>query len=111
MKSSILKIIIVLFLFNIVFPLRAQAVTIDNPIEYTTFEQLIDAIINFIYYIGVSIFTIMAIVAGFLFMSSGGDPAKTKKAKDMLLYAVVGLFIVLLAKGIISMIRLIIGAS
>jgi len=121
MKSSILKIIIVLFLFNIICPLRTQAVTITDPFctpadpDYpdcdTTITDIINKIINFIFYIGVSIFTIMVIIAGFLFISSGGDPAKVKKAKDIILYSVVGLLIVLLAKGIISMIRLIIGAS
>jgi len=118
MKLSALKIIIVLFLFIIIFPLRIQAVTIlnpfcppANPTCNTTFTDIIDKILNFIFYIGVAIFPIMAIIAGALFLSSGGDPSKVKKAKDVLLYSVIGLFIVLLAKGIISVIKSVIGAS
>jgi hypothetical protein len=109
MRSSVLKIIVVLFLFNIIFPLRTQAVTFPNPFCppasptcNTTFADIIDKIINFILYVGAAIFPIMASIAGFLFLSSGGDPSKVKKAKDILLYSVIGLFIVLLARGIIS---------
>jgi len=111
MRSSVLKIIIVLFLFNIILPLRTQAVTITNPAEWTTFQELIDAILNFIFYVGVVIFPIMAVIAGFLFLSSGGDPSKIKKAKDILLYSIIGLLIILLAKGIISMLESLLGGS
>jgi hypothetical protein len=111
MRSSVLKIIIVLFLFNIIFPLKTQAVTIPPPTSWTTFQEVIDAIINFIFYVGVAIFPIMAIVAGFLLLSSGGDPSKVKKAKDILLYSIIGLLIVLLARGLISVIKSILGAS
>jgi hypothetical protein len=53
----------------------------------------------------------MAIIAGFLFLSSGGDPSKVKKAKDILLYSIIGLLIVLLAKSIIYMIESALGVS
>jgi magnesium-transporting ATPase (P-type) len=118
MKSSVLKIIIVLVLFNIIFPLRALAVTFNNPLCDPTdptcnpsFTDIINKIINFIFWVGVVIFPIMAIIAGFLFLSSGGDPSKVKKAKDLLLYSIIGLFIVLLAKGIISVIKSLLGVS
>lgn len=118
MKSSVLKIIIVLFLFNIIFPLTIQAITFDNPLCppanphcNMTFLDMIDRITNFIFTIGVAIFPIMAIIGGFLFLSSGGDPAKLKKAKELLLYAIIGLIIVLFAWAIISVIKSVLGAS
>ena len=111
MRSSVLKIIIVLFLFNIIFPLKIQALTFPPPTSWTTVQELIDAILNFILYVGLAIFPIMAIIAGLLFLSSGGDPSKVKKAKDILLYSVIGLFIILLAKGLISVIESVLGVS
>jgi len=111
MKSSFSKIILVLFLFNILLPSTIRAVTFTPSTNNTSFEQIIDAIINYIFLAGVIIFPIMAIIAGFLFLSSGGDPSKVKKAKDILLYSVIGLFIVLLARGIISVIKSVIGVS
>lgn len=37
------------------------------------------------------------IIGGFLYVTSTGEPAKTKRAKDTILYSVVGLFIVIFA--------------
>lgn len=47
---------------------------------------------------------IIIILAGLAFMSSGGDPAKTKTAKATIAYTIVGLAIILLADSIISII-------
>lgn len=37
------------------------------------------------------------IYGGFMYMISAGDPGKVKKAKDVLLYAVIGIVVVLVA--------------
>jgi len=111
MKLSASRIIIIFFIFNIILALTVRAVTFDPPSHWTTFQEIIDAIINFIFYVGVAIFPIMAIIAGFLILTSGGDPAKVKKAKDILLYSVIGLFIVLFAKSIIYVIESALGVS
>jgi uncharacterized membrane protein len=111
MSPPFLKIILFLFLFSVLAPLITQAITITSPTTWTTFEDLINAIINFVLYVAIAIFPIMVIISAFFFLSSGGDPAKVKTAKTILLYAVIGLCIVLLAKGIISMLKQLIGAS
>lgn len=45
---------------------------------------------------------IMIIVSGILYITSAGDPGKTKTAKDAILYAVIGLGVALLGTAIIS---------
>ena len=45
---------------------------------------------------------IMIIVSGIMYTTSGGDPAKVKKAKDALTVAVIGLIIALLAAVIVN---------
>ncbi len=49
---------------------------------------------------GVSVLVI--VVGGFLYVVSVGDPNTTKRAKDAILYAVVGLVISLFAQAIVS---------
>lgn len=45
---------------------------------------------------------IVIVMGGVGYMTSGGDPGKTKKAKDTILYGVIGLIIVALAFVIVN---------
>lgn len=47
---------------------------------------------------------IVIIISGVRFITSGGDPNSVKKARDGLIYAVVGILIALLAQGIVSLV-------
>lgn len=49
------------------------------------------------YWIAGVIAVIVIIVAGFMYVTSGGDAAKVVKAKNAILYAVVGLIVIILA--------------
>lgn len=48
---------------------------------------------------------IMVIVSGILYVTSAGDPGKTKTAKDAILYAVIGVAVALLGTAIISFVN------
>jgi hypothetical protein len=78
---------------------------IINPLACNTIPECIEKIISFILWIGTAIFPIIIIIGGFLFLISGGDPEKVRTAKRMIFWAVIGLVIVLLARGIISVIK------
>jgi hypothetical protein len=43
----------------------------------------------------------MVIFGGFLYVTSAGDAGKVKKAKDTLLYAAVGLVVIVVARVIV----------
>lgn len=45
---------------------------------------------------------IVIIIAGFQYVLSGGDPQKTKQAKDTILYAIIGLVISVSAWAIVG---------
>jgi hypothetical protein len=78
---------------------------IINPLVCNSIPECIEKIISFILWIGTAIFPIIIIIGGFLFLISGGDPEKVRTAKRMIFWAVIGLVIVLLARGIISVIK------
>ncbi|MBQ3296832.1 hypothetical protein IJH01_01735 [Candidatus Saccharibacteria bacterium] len=63
-------------------------------------------VIESILYVVISIAGIIAvifiIVGGFQYMTSSGDPSKTKKAKDTILYSVIGLIVCALAFAIVN---------
>lgn len=46
--------------------------------------------------------TIMIIVGGIFYVTSAGDPGKIKKAKDTIMYGIIGLVIAVLAFAIVN---------
>jgi hypothetical protein len=82
---------------------------IQNPLEHDTFDALVKAIIGFVFKIALVIAPLMIIVAGFLFLTSAGDPKKIETAKAVLMYTLIGLGICLMATGIIKLINQVLG--
>lgn len=79
----------------------------DDPIDHPgldlTFKQnnLVN-VINFVFLVAGLIAVMMIIIGGFWYVTSGGEPQKTKKAKDTILYAVGGLVISISAWTIVA---------
>ena len=66
---------------------------------------LIGTIGNWIFTILLGIAVIMLILAGFFWITAGGDPEKVKKASEMLRNALIGVAIALAAKGLVAVIE------
>ena len=64
--------------------------------------NLIINIINWVMGIIALVAVIVIIIAGIQFMTSTGDPGKVKKAKDAILYAVIGLIVIIFAATIVN---------
>lgn len=105
MPKNYLITILLSFLIIFSFALPVKALTIINPITATTFEELIEAIVNLIFYLGMLIAPIMFIFAGIFFITAAGDSEKIQKAKNMIWWTVIGLILVIMAKGIIEVIQ------
>ena len=75
-------------------------VWILNPLKIDTIQGLIDLVLNWLLMIAIPLSTIVILYGAMLFMIYGSVPAKRKKARDVILYAVIGIVILLLAKGI-----------
>jgi magnesium-transporting ATPase (P-type) len=86
-------------------------ISIDNPLNATSFEALINGIINFIFVVALAITPLMIVIAGFYFITAAGNPQKIDTAKKIILYTAIGLAIVLLAKGLIALIQSVIGVE
>lgn len=74
----------------------------DESGKETNLFQTIQTIINWILAVLGLVAVIMVIIGGFTYMTSQGDPGKTKKAKDTILYGIIGLIIALLAFAIVN---------
>lgn len=100
----------ILIFLGLVLPtfLLAQ-ITIENPLKAKTFEELTGNIINFIFYIAIAIAPLMIIIGAFYILTAGGDEKRVTIGKNIITYTLIGLAIVMLAKGIVAVIKQIIG--
>lgn len=84
---------------------------ICNPLKYDKFGDLVDAIINFIFWVAMALAPLMIVIAGVMFVTAGGNPLQVEKARKLILYTVIGLAIILLAKGLISVLENVLGVE
>jgi hypothetical protein len=71
----------------------------EDPISGT--DGLLANIANIVAYVAGAASIILIIVAAIRFITSGGDPGNVKKARDSVIYALIGIVIVLLARTLI----------
>lgn len=85
--------------------------TFDNPLGDDDIVSILNKIWKFLYILALALVPLMAIIAGFMFLTAGGEPEKIKKARDLLLWMAIGVAIILLAGGIVKVIKMILGAG
>ena len=86
-----------------------RANEICNPLQATSLTDLINSIIKFILWISLALAPLMVTFGAILLVTSAGNPQQIEKAKHLIWYTVIGLAIILLAKGLVSVLKQIIG--
>jgi len=86
---------------------NALALEILNPLGDSgkDIPTLINTIAVWLLGIGLTIAVIIVIWAAFLFMTSGGSKERVTMARKTLLYAIIGLVVLLLATGVTEFIK------
>ncbi|MBI4087698.1 MAG: hypothetical protein HY434_02605 [Candidatus Liptonbacteria bacterium] len=71
-----------------------------NPLSGCDLSCITDKITDFLFVIGGPIAAIMVLWGGFQIMTAAGDPEKFTKGRQTILYAAIGLVVILLAKSV-----------
>lgn len=74
----------------------------ENPLSSLTFWQLFSRVMNMATLIGVAIAPVFLIFGVFRFIAGAGDPKKTGDAINVIKYTLIGVALLLLAKGIVA---------
>ena len=82
-------------------PMSFQSTTPEK-LEFFTPGGIFVRVLNWFFNIVIILGVIFVIYAGFTYITSGGDPTKTKKALQILMYALIGIAIAVLAKALIN---------
>ena len=80
---------------------------VPNPLRggANTIAELVGIIVKWIFSIAIPIAVAVIVYSGILFLTSKGDIGKVTKAREMLKYAVIGLAVILIGSGFITLIR------
>lgn len=89
----------------LLIPVLAYAVSIPNPLQANTFEELLNKIIDFLFVLALAITPLMIVIAGFYFITAEGDPAKIQTGKTLIKWALIGFIIVICAKGLVQLLQ------
>jgi hypothetical protein len=84
---------------------------INNPLDIDTVVELINRILNFIWKLAIVFAPVMLLVGGFYIMTAGGNPTNLEKGKKIMIYTIIGFAIVLLSRGIVALVKDIIGVE
>lgn len=84
-----------------IFTQLAQTLSSDDVnIPNGSADQVLAAGLNIAYFVGGIIAVIVIIIAAFMMVTNGGEPETVKKARNSILYAVIGLVVILAAFGV-----------
>lgn len=76
-----------------------------NPLQTNNIKKLLNKILSFAMAIGIPIAVVMIVYAGIMFLISQGNPSQVTKARTILMYAVIGLAVILIGKGFLTLIQ------
>lgn len=77
----------------------------ENPLKSKTILGLLDGILGLAMWIGIPIAVIMILYSGILFLFSQGNSGALTKARLILQYAIIGLIVILVGKGFLTLIQ------
>ena len=115
MKKLSNKIALVLALAVTIIPMVVVLATDPTPTAQiptwypTEVLALVTTITNWIFTFLIAVVVIMVLVAGYMFVTGGANPEQVGKARNILMYALIGFAVAMLARGIIAIVAAVIG--
>ncbi len=86
-------------------PPKTISYDLPNPLGTTSFTDVLNRILQGLTIIAIPVVAIIVVVAGFQLITSGGNPEKRTKAKDMILWAAIGFGVLLMADSVALIVK------
>jgi len=96
---------------TISLPSGGGTISLPNPLSCQDFGCILTEIISKIAQLAIPIVVIMVLIGGFQIMTAGGNEEKVKEGKSTIKWAVIGYIIILLANGLVLIIKSVLGAK
>lgn len=88
---------------EITLPKVTGFLSISNPLTASSFNELLQRLLDWILNVALVVAPLIIVYAGFLHVTAMGDIAKITKARNIILYAAIGFIVALMAKSLIAL--------
>ena len=106
MKKSLSTLILIslvsLFMLPAIMPVMAQGTAIIEDMD--DLDALIEKIVDWFSWFVLTVAVLFLLVAAWTFLTAGGNPESVAKARQMLIYALIGIAVAVLAWGMVDLI-------
>jgi len=103
------KILLIVFGFLFIAPLFVSAAgstsQITNPIGAETFVELVEMVVQWILNIAMVLAPLVIVYGGLTYMTAAGNTGKITQARNIILYAALGLLLALLAWSLVGVFK------
>jgi hypothetical protein len=90
---------------------EVPTVTIPDTVTSAgNFIELLENLVNWVFVVVMVGATVFIVLAGWQFITGGGDAQAVAQARNKLLYAAIGIVVAVLSRGIVTAVRSLIGA-
>ncbi len=107
-KSKVMRFAITLTLtIAVLFFLFAPVgfAQIENPLVSSNFQEFLERIIGFLFWVGLALAPVFVLIAAFYFMTAAGNPAQIETGKRIITYTVIGLLVIIMARGAVAFLQ------
>ena len=84
---------------------------LPNPLKTKSIGELLDRILGFLLILSIPIATLMIIIGAFQILMAAGSVEKVANGKQTIIYSVIGLGIILLARVLVAVLKGILGVA
>jgi len=78
---------------------------LTNPLDAETLQEALNNFLNFLFFLAMALAPILIIYAAYLILASGGDSTKISRGRQIILWTLIAVAIVLFAKGLPALIK------
>lgn len=86
-------------------PAASTPIGLRNPLAAQNLQEFLEMIIDFLFWIGLALAPVFILIAAFYFMTAAGNPAQIETGRRIITYTVIGLIIIIMARGAVELIQ------
>jgi len=111
MKKFLGISVLISLLSLVVLPTITSAAETVPTYQTLEVKTTLETIGNIVFYVLLSLAALMIIIGGIMFVTAAGSTEQTTKARNIMIYALIGIVIAALAKGIVALIESTLGIT
>lgn len=91
-----------LFFAHNVGAATVNSINFDNPTTTNTTQELVTSVVNWLLGITSAVVILFLVYGGIMYITASGDEAQIEKAKKIINYAIIGMFLVLVSYSVVT---------